>query len=58
MKGAEMVKAYEKAGWQVDRIKGSHYVMKKDGETESIPVHTKDLPKGLCEKLKKRAGLK
>lgn len=39
MKGKELVKLLQKNGWVVDRIHGSHYIMKKDNETEIIPVH-------------------
>ena len=39
----------------IDRIRGSHYVMKKDGQVTVIPVHgNKDLAKGLENNLKKR----
>ncbi len=58
MKGIELVKLLEKHGWQVDRINGSHYVMKKGSATEIIPVHNRDIPKGLCNAILKRAGLK
>jgi predicted RNA binding protein YcfA (HicA-like mRNA interferase family) len=32
MNGREVVKTFEKLGWQVARQKGSHVVMIKDGE--------------------------
>ena len=56
--GKEVVKLLKKNGWQVVRIKGSHYVMKKDGKTEIIPVHKTDLPPGLLTAILKRTGLK
>ena len=58
MTGKELIKLLKKNGWRLDRINGSHHVMKKDGKTEIIPVHKKDIPKGLIEAIKKRTGLK
>jgi predicted RNA binding protein YcfA (HicA-like mRNA interferase family) len=58
MKGRELVKLLEENGWRLDRINGSHYVMKKDKKTEIIPVHNVDLPTGLLNAILKRTGLK
>ncbi len=44
MKGKELVKLLKKNGWTVDRMHGSHCVMKKGRQTETIPVHNTDLP--------------
>jgi predicted RNA binding protein YcfA (HicA-like mRNA interferase family) len=45
--GKEMRKLYKRAGWKVERIKGSHHFMTKGKSVEIIPVHVKDLGKGL-----------
>ena len=46
--GKKMIKLYIKAGWTLDRINGSHHIMKKEHKTASIPVHkNKDLSNGL-----------
>lgn len=45
-------------GWIVDRKSGSHYILKKNGKHISLPLHTTEMPTGLCEKLLKQAGLK
>ena len=58
MKGIELVKLLKRNGWKTERIKGSHYVMKKDDQTEIIPVHNTDLPAGLLNAILKRRGLK
>lgn len=58
MRGKELVKLLQKNGWRIDRIKGSHHIMKKDGKTEIIPVHNTDIPTGLVNSILKRAGLK
>ena len=57
MKGKELVKLLKKNGWTLDRINGSHHVMEKDGCSVAIPVHNKDIQKGLLHAIKKKAGL-
>lgn len=58
MKGKELVKLLEKEGWEVDRINGSHHIMKKGSQTEIIPCHNTDLRPGILHAIKKRTGLK
>jgi len=59
MTGRELVRLLEKDGWVLDRIKGSHHIMIKDNKTLLVPVHSsKDLGKGLLNKLLKEGGLK
>jgi predicted RNA binding protein YcfA (HicA-like mRNA interferase family) len=52
--GKEMLRRYLKAGWKIARSKGSHHFMVKGDEVEIIPVHAKDLGKGLETKLLKK----
>jgi len=54
----EIIKIMKRHGWEIKRIKGSHYIMEKDGEIEIIPYHNKDLKKGLELAILKRLGLK
>ena len=49
--GKEMLKRYKKAGWIVVRQKGSHVRVEKGSAAETIPLHSKDLGKGLERKL-------
>lgn len=58
MNGKELVKKLQADGWKIDRIRGSHYVMKKGKKTEIIPVHNKDIPPGLLKTIIKRTELK
>jgi predicted RNA binding protein YcfA (HicA-like mRNA interferase family) len=51
--GKEMLKLYEKNGWIVLRKKGSHFILGKNNERETIPMH-KELKKGLEQYLLKR----
>ena len=58
MTGKDVVKQLQKNGWAIDRIHGSHYIMKNGTRTETIPVHgNKDLPTGLLNSIKKRTGI-
>jgi Predicted periplasmic or secreted lipoprotein len=59
MTGKILVKLLKEKGWVLDRVQGSHYIMKKEGKTETVPVHrNKDLPTGLADAVMKRTGLK
>ena len=58
--GKAFVKAAAAHGWQLDRIKGSHHIMIKDGEDSilTIPVHgNKPLKIGLLRALMKLSSL-
>ena len=56
--GADAVKKIERAGWKVDRQKGSHVMMTKPGSmvTLSVPQH-RELDRGLLRALIRDAGL-
>ena len=58
MKGKELVNLLKQNGWTVDRINGSHHIMKKDNQIEVIPVHNTDIPIGLLNTILKRTGIK
>ncbi len=56
--GSEAVKKFQRAGWKVNRQKGSHIMMtKEDYEyTLSIPLHA-ELGPGILRKLIRQANL-
>jgi predicted RNA binding protein YcfA (HicA-like mRNA interferase family) len=57
--GKDFVKQLKKDGWVLDRIKSSHYIMRKGSTSISVPVHkNEDLKPGILDSLKKQAGLK
>lgn len=58
MKDKDLVKKLQQNGWTLVRINGSHHVLKKGDLLESIPIHGRDVPKGLLEAILKRTGLK
>ena len=58
MKDKDLLDLLKKNGREVKRIHGSHHIMQKDGKTETIPIHGKDVPAGLLNAILKRTGLK
>jgi len=56
--GAEAVKRFERAGWNIARRKGSHVMLTTPGmpATLSIPQH-RELDRGLLRALIRAAGL-
>lgn len=59
MTGKELVRLLRRHGWQVEHIRGSHHILRKDAKTLSVPVHAgKDLGKGLLGRLLREARLK
>ena len=56
--GRKAVRAFERAGWEVARQRGSHVVLTKPGSiyTLSIPLHS-TLGPGLLRNLVHKAGL-
>jgi predicted RNA binding protein YcfA (HicA-like mRNA interferase family) len=54
----ELVKAFERLGWQVARQKGSHIILTKEGHiaTLSVPDHPQ-VARGTLRCLIARAGL-
>lgn len=58
MKDKDLLKLLIENDWRIERIKGSHHVLKKGNNTEIIPIHGKDVPTGLLNAILKRTGLK
>jgi predicted RNA binding protein YcfA (HicA-like mRNA interferase family) len=58
LSGAEAVKVFQQAGWTVDRQRGSHVILVKDGHpaTLSVPDH-RELAKGTLRSLIRAAGM-
>jgi predicted RNA binding protein YcfA (HicA-like mRNA interferase family) len=57
MSGKDFVKKLMKDGWALDRVKGSHHIMRKNGISLSVPVHkNEDLKPGILNFLNKKAG--
>ena len=58
MKDKDLLKLLQENDWDLVRINGSHHVLQKGEQTEIVPVHGKDVPAGLLNKILKRTGLK
>ena len=58
LSGREIVRLFEKIGWEVARQRGSHIIMVKEGQiaTLSIPDH-KEVARGTLRSLIRSAGL-
>ena len=60
VKGSEVVAAFEKVGFQVVRVSGSHHIMKREGHRFllSVPIHGRqNLRPGTLRALIGDAGL-
>lgn len=56
--GREAIKAFQRAGWKVDRQRGSHVSLTKEGSQSvlTVPLH-RELDRGLLRTLIRRAGI-
>ncbi len=59
VKPKQLVRVLEQRGWYLDRIRGSHHIMKHPVERRSIPVpvHSRDLAPGTLRAILKNAGI-
>jgi Predicted periplasmic or secreted lipoprotein len=57
--GASVVKALQRHGFVIDRIQGSHHIMRHpDGRATTVPVHHgKDLAKGTLRGILRDVGM-
>lgn len=59
MNGHEIIAKLKAAGWQVDRIAGSHHILVKDGKAVPVPVHGKrEIGAGLLAAIQRQTGVK
>lgn len=59
MKSADLIRELQDAGWEVDRVRGSHHVLKHQSRPGhiTVPHPKKDLGIGLVRAIRKAAGL-
>jgi len=59
LKPKEVIAILEKAGYYVDHITGSHYIMRHPDRPQRIPVpyHVKDVKKGVLHSVIKQSGM-
>lgn len=58
MRDKDLLNLLIKDGWKVIRIKGSHHIVQKGKQINCVPVHGRDVPNGLLNKILKETGLK
>jgi predicted RNA binding protein YcfA (HicA-like mRNA interferase family) len=59
MTGKELLRLLRKNGWSIERINGSHHVLRKGEQTITVPIHgNTDMKKGLLLHILKQTGLK
>lgn len=60
MHGKEILKCLYQDGWELLRVKGSHYTLRHDEKGRvTVPVHgKKDIPVGTVKSIEKSTGVK
>lgn len=58
MRDKDLLKLMKNNGWTVVRVHGSHHILQKGNQIETLPIHGKDIPPGLLNAILKRTGLK
>ena len=55
----DVIRALERAGWEVKRQRGSHVVLRKAGHPllVTVPVHRRDVPRGTLRGIIGDAGM-
>lgn len=58
LKGDEIVRILIKIGFQPDRKRGSHLILKKQNKIVVVPIHEgRDIPKGTLLSILKQSGI-
>ncbi len=59
MTSADLIRDMQRAGWQLDRVKGSHHVFKHPSRPGIVvvPHPKKDLGLGLVKAIRRQAGI-
>lgn len=59
VKAKELIRALERVGWQLDRIRGSHHVMVhvEQRRALTVPVHNRELKAGTLAAILRSAGI-
>ena len=59
MKSADLIRELVRAGWALQRVRGSHHVFQHSSRSGSVvvPHPKKDLGIGLVRAIRKQAGL-
>ena len=58
MTGVELIMLLNKNGFICEKVKGSHYRMRKGSTVIFVPHHHKEMGKGITNSILGKAGLK
>lgn len=59
MTGHDIVAKLKSAGWLLDRIRGSHHILVKDGKAVPVPVHgSRDVGAGVIAAIQRQTGVR
>ncbi|MBT3368534.1 MAG: addiction module toxin, HicA family [Nitrospina sp.] len=59
MNGKQVIKLLKDDGWEILRVRGSHFRLGKGDQRTTVPVHGKrDLGSGLLKTIEKQTGVK
>ncbi|WP_196590623.1 type II toxin-antitoxin system HicA family toxin [Pectinatus frisingensis] len=60
MKPKKLIKILQANGWYIERVQGSHHILKHPVKQEMsvVPLHNKDLKPVTLNSILKQAGLK
>jgi predicted RNA binding protein YcfA (HicA-like mRNA interferase family) len=55
----QAIRALERCGWKLDRVKGSHHVFRHSDHSHRVvvPMHSRDLAKGTLNQIVSASGL-
>lgn len=55
----QAIRALERCGWKLDRVKGSHHVFRHPDHEHRVvvPMHSRDLAKGTLNQIISASGL-
>lgn len=59
MTSADLIREMQRAGWQLDRVNGSHHIFKHPSRPGIVvvPHPKKDLGQGLVKAIRRQAGI-
>jgi len=59
MTSTDLIRALQRAGWQLDRVKGSHHIFKHSSRAGIVvvPHPKKELGLGLVKAIRQQAGI-
>lgn len=58
MNGKDIIAKLKAAGWVLDRVHGSHYIMAKGGKAVPVPVHGKrDVSASVAAAIARQTGV-